>query len=474
MASDKPSTKVPTPELTRRAALKLTGGTIVGGSTIGAASTASSAQSQGNSERKYITNTASDPTWGGLNQQHAVHYNGTTYFGYHGGCQDRLDPFVMSYDHNSGTTNGPVKVGDNPLAPFGDNHGSPAMIVDDAGYIHVVYGGHGQFRGKQTHAVSQNPEDISSWKILDNIDHLTTYPQFIKKNDGTLYLFYRDGIHQNDWEYVTSTDNGRTFSDPTVIASAGEKRTGGYGEDSEYEDSWYLKFRKDRNDSIHMTGMYHAHGTGDGNLPYIHPYNRFNRYYMQMTSEGTWKNAARETIDLPFDKPEADDKMLVYDTGMDYVLPPAKMAYHDVGDNNASRGVFQVPHLVFPTEQGYSGFTFARWDGDSWEIHEEDVPYGPMFMKSPRDIRIYNSGRHGGDTDPDIGVYQSTDRGQTWQRIEDMPKHRLKRQEVIQNYHDDAKVYAFIPSSDKNRVPVYMYGESGFVTSDTNPSCPSN
>ncbi|MFC6964876.1 BNR-4 repeat-containing protein [Halocatena marina] len=384
----------------------------------------------------------------------------------------------MSYDHKTGTANGPVKVGDNPLAPHDDNHGSPAMIVDDAGYIHVVYGGHGQHAGKQAHAVTQTPEDISSWEILDNIDHETTYPQFIKKNDGTLYLFYRDGIHQHDWEYVTSTDNGRTFSDPTVIASAGEKRTGGYGEDSVYLDSWYLRFRKGRNDSIHMTGMYHAHGPWktESNLPHIHPYNRFNRYYMQMTSEGTWKNAARETIDLPFDKTEADEKMLVYDTGMDFALPPAKMAYHDVGNSNSSRGVFQVPHLVFTTKHGRSGFTFARWDGDSWEIHEEDVPYGPMFMKSPQDIRIYNSGRYGSDAEPGIGVYQSTDRGQTWQKIEDMPdsKGNLRRQEVIQNYHDDAKVYAYTPSSEKNSVPVYMYGESGFVTSDNNPSCPPN
>ncbi|WP_264556862.1 BNR repeat-containing protein [Halocatena marina] len=449
--------------------------------------TATSAHKQPDSEQDYITNTASDhPTSGGSTPT-AHYYNGSTYFTYLGGCDDYFDPFAMSYDHATGTVNGPVHIGDNPLADVEDGHSVPAIIVDDDGYIHVIYGGHGHYRGRQTHAVSRTPEDISSWEILDNIDPETTYPSFIKKRDGTLYLFYRAGNHRDDWVYVTSTDNGRTFSDPTAFASAGNRRHGLYGHDVSYEDSWYLSFYKGRNGSIHVTGLYHAcHDSYSyplENMPEPrHGYNRFGTYYLRMNPDETWENAAGESIDVPFDKTLADEKLRLYDTGPDYVLAAPRMGYHDVGgsNSNTAHGVYDTPHLVFPTRNGMSGgFTFARWGGDSWEIHEEGTPWGPMFMKSPQDIRIYQSDRvaWGGpvnDSEPDSGEYRSTDGGETWERVGDVQNDQLHQQTVAYNYHNDAKVMALNYSDDraKNAQRIYLYGDSGFVRPDENPTCP--
>ena len=104
-----------------------------------------------------------------------------TYVAYQGPSEDA---YVCSYDHATSVWDGPVLAGTS-LMFDGDGHGKPTIAVDDAGYIHMVFGGHGghsglpgDYRlyaygnpppapgtvaGKQTHMRSNSPHDISSW-----------------------------------------------------------------------------------------------------------------------------------------------------------------------------------------------------------------------------------------------------------------------------------------------------------------------
>jgi len=110
------------------------------------------------------------------------------------------DPYVAAYDHATAEWSGPFKAGESILGKTPgakiDNHGKPEMIIDNAGYIHLFFGGHGGLprhgtnplgdthNGQQIHVVSRNPQDISSWEVLDNIPPFGTYDQVVKMDPG--------------------------------------------------------------------------------------------------------------------------------------------------------------------------------------------------------------------------------------------------------------------------------------------------
>jgi hypothetical protein len=128
---------------------------------------------------------------------------------------------------------------------------STITAVDNAGYIHVFFGGHGGLpeqgtnafgnthKGRQTHIVSKRPRDISSWEVLDNVSPFGTYNQTVKMDNGDIYLFYRHGAHRSDWVYQKSTDNGRSFA-PEVLVLKHLVHDG----DPVIHDSWYAWFAK--------------------------------------------------------------------------------------------------------------------------------------------------------------------------------------------------------------------------------------
>lgn len=178
----------------------------------------------------YFANNGFSNTVATLQHPSGEYHNGVTYVAYQGPLED---PYVAAYNHKTKTWSGPVKagvsiMGKTPSVKI-DNHGKPAMIIDEQGYIHLVFGGHGGLPrhgsnplgnthgGKQIHVVSKKPRDISGWEVLDNISPFGTYNQFVKMDNGDLYLFYRHGAHKSNWVYQKSTDNGRSFAKPVSI-----------------------------------------------------------------------------------------------------------------------------------------------------------------------------------------------------------------------------------------------------------------
>jgi len=77
------------------------------------------------------------------------HLNGITYVSYQG---PKEDPYVISYNHKTDEWDGPYKAGVSIMGKEPDrrkkidNHGKPTMIIDNDGYIHVFFGGHGGLR----------------------------------------------------------------------------------------------------------------------------------------------------------------------------------------------------------------------------------------------------------------------------------------------------------------------------------------
>jgi len=71
-----------------------------------------------------------------------------------------------------------------------DNHGRPAMTLDSKGYLHVVYGIHGN---TVPYKRSVRPNDASEWTEKKTFGGKMTYPTFVCGPDDTLYMTGRYG-----------------------------------------------------------------------------------------------------------------------------------------------------------------------------------------------------------------------------------------------------------------------------------------
>ena len=363
----------------------------------------------------YFTDNGYGKTVSTLQHPAAEYFKGVTYVAYQGPHED---PYVAAYHHGQGTWSGPVKAGVNPmgLSPDQvdpgalDNHGRPALTVDDQGFIHVIFGGHGGLfihgenkfglpgGGRQIHAVTEKHGDITSWKILDNVSPFGTYSQWVKSAHGGLYLFYRHGSHRSDWVYQKSTDNGRTFAPPVSFLKSKESR-----ESPAVYDSWYAWFDPGQGDTITASYVYHPCGTSPA-----HNSHRQNTYYMLLNcQDSTWTNVKGEKLALPVTKEAADEHTLILATGSE----------------KSNHGTCHVdseghPHVMFRFPG--DGIRYFRWDGLAWQKPttvadgQGGGQDGDFIIDSPMQIRMLlsQSGNGGGA----IGWWDTLDGGLTWKR----------------------------------------------------------
>ncbi len=336
----------------------------------------------------------------------AERHKDVTYIAYQGPHED---PYVCAYDHVAKRWSGPVKAGENPMGktpdpvePNGpDNHGRPAMIVDGKGHIHLIFGGHGgdyklgrnllgtPGKGRQTHVVSKNPEDISSWEVLDNIVPFGTYSQFVKMDDGDIYLFYRHGSHRSDWVYQKSNDDCRTFAPPVSVLKHKAQES-----DRNIHDAWYAWFENGKGDTITASYVYHPCRFKG------HTKERYNGYFMKLNcADDSWENAGGDALTLPVTKEYADENTLVCDTFATKV--------------KSNRGACRVddegnPHVFF-RQQGQ--VCYFRWLGNAWQAPAV-VPGGDgdMVVESPKVVRMLLSCGDG------VCWWETGDGGLTWNR----------------------------------------------------------
>ena len=99
---------------------------------------------------------------------------------------------VRTLDHSSNTWSAPVEIGDAT-----DNHGGPALTIDEEGYLHVLYYSHHHpFRYRR----SVRPNDASEWTPFEEFGHNLTYPALVCAQDGTLIMVARRSYDEQPWE----------------------------------------------------------------------------------------------------------------------------------------------------------------------------------------------------------------------------------------------------------------------------------
>jgi len=419
-------------------------------------------------EVDYFTDNAFSNAVATVQHPAGEYYKGVTYVAYQGPLEDA---YVAAYEHATAKWTGPFKAGESILGKTPgakiDNHGKPAMIIDNAGYIHLFFGGHGGLprhgtnplgdthNGQQIHVVSKKPQDITAWEVLDNIPPFGTYDQVVKMNNGDIYLFYRHGAHRSNWVYQVSTDNGRSFAAPVSILKT-KLRTDTPG----INDTWYAWFKKGRGGEIIAAINYHVCRED----PSKHIGERHNGYYMVMdTKDHVWRNVKGEVLTAPVTKEQADDMALVVDTG-DLWTVLGTVTLDDAGN----------PHVTFNVGEGmglhHGGpkqVTHYRWTGEAWYSGgstELPVGVGDIRAKSPNDVSLLLAHKEEGRGE--VAWWNSVDGGQSFAKGEvliQQEKTGFAVTSLIRNAHPDARVIAIGKSGKTDFRKAYLLGDNGPV-----------
>ncbi|MFP4845009.1 BNR-4 repeat-containing protein [Winogradskyella sp. PE311] len=402
-----------------------------------------------------------------------VYHKGVTYIAYQGPLED---PYVASYNHETKEWKGPFKAGVSVMGKDPnrkkqiDNHGKPALLIDDANYIHIAFGGHGgtpadgdnplgnHHYGKNLHAVSKKPLDISAWETLDNVSLFGTYSQFIKMDNGDMYLFYRHGAHRSDWVYQKSTDNGVTFSEPVSFLKH-KRRT-----DIEAEDSWYPWVSSGNGDDIIVAFDYHIcrdnRNAQDarGHIP-----ERHNVYYMVFdTKTGQWKNVKNEPLEMPLTKEMADEKTLVRNIPNDWTF----QGITDVDPNGNPHVAVLVGPDVNARRSGPKRLQHFRWDGQQWlKSNLANLPRGngDIEVQSSTAISIYLES----ETNDDVGEisrWDSFNGGETFKKTTVFLQRDYSGfviSSLIDNPHPDARIIVGEKKEGTDFRKMYLLGDSG-------------
>ncbi len=402
-----------------------------------------------------------------------VYHNGITYVCYQG---EKEDPYVASYNHTTKEWKGPFKAGVSEMGKDPnrkkriDNHGKPAMLIDDAGYIHIAFGGHGgtpadgenplgnHHYGKNLHAVSKKPLDISSWQTLDNISLFGTYSQFVKMDNGDMYLFYRHGAHRSDWVYQKSIDNGVTFDAPVSFLK--HKRL----QNIEAEDSWYPWVSKGNGNDIIVAFDYHICRDNKnaqdarGHIP-----ERHNIYYMVFdTKTGVWKNVKNESLQMPLTKEMADQKTLVREIPDDWTF----QGVVDVDPSGNPQVCMMVGPDIGEKRSGSKRIQHFRWNGTSWlKSNNKDLPRGngDIEVKSSNEVSLYLESRMSDDVG-EVSRWDSFNGGASFKKGTVFLRRKdatFVISSLIDNPHPDARIIVGEKASGTDYKKMYLLGDNG-------------
>ncbi|MFA3791991.1 BNR-4 repeat-containing protein [Aliiglaciecola sp. SL4] len=408
-----------------------------------------------------------------------VHANGITYVSYQGPLED---PYVASYNHNTGEWNGPFKagvseMGKDPSRPKIDNHGKPTMLIDDLGYIHIFFGGHGgmpkhgknllgnHHYGRNKHVVTTKPGDISQWQELDNIPAFGTYNQAVKMDNGDIYLFYRHGAHRSDWVYQKSTDHGRTFDAPVSFLKHKKRQ------DIKADDSWYAWVSKGQNDDIIVSYDYHVCWNSDAGINGRgHTTERHDAYYMVFdTKGGTWHNVKEENVNIPVTREVADNQTLVAKTGENWTFNGS--AHLD--ENGYPHIATNIGKDLGHKTGGPKQTSYFRWTGTEWvggnpvnpqTRLDNTVSRGDFFINSANEVTFALGYQE--QNDGVISYFTSVDGGKSFNKSQEL----LRRENaawaltaLIQNSHPDARVIVAEKQTGSNWHKLYLLGDNGPV-----------
>lgn len=368
---------------------------------------------------------------GGLGTYPAKHHpfavyderSNKTFFVYGGSYPDnnRLLHMISYYDHDTGNVARPRVLLDKKTE---DPHDNPTIAMDDEGHLWIFSNAHGPARPSFI-LQSTRPRDITSFKTVKKTNFSYGQPYYLPRQ-GFVFLHTKYG---RPWvtrrPRVMRSQNGTNWSSPKRLTHVAK---------GHYQISWPKLDGK----TIGTGFNYHPADTGlDG---------RTNLYYMESSDAGqTWHNIHGQTLELPLTEPENPA------LAIDYRARGRNVYLKEVRYDRSGR-----PVLLIITSEGYQAgpandprwFTVVRWTGSEWTEHkafraDNNYDYGSLYLRARDDWRVIAATRpspQAYNTGGEIGIWQSTDRGKSWEKIKQVTKnsnynHNYPRRPL--HYNDD-------------------------------------
>jgi len=392
----------------------------------------------------YFSDAAVDLGFLSINYPCAYYYNGKTYVAFQGDpdpTTDGLEIYIMYYDHTDDEWSGVYYVGHNFCVDdeSGDVHGSPAMWIDDLGYINVFYGAHNE---PLTYSRSTDPEDITSFEYRASIPTQAkiSYPKVLYDAvSNVAHLMYRfqyaDGYLSQ--VYTNSSDYGITWSTPQTLVN--------------FTTYWkwpladIMDFDADGK-TIHF-GIRYRNGT-------VPSQNDEDIYYMCLNvTTGHLYNASGYDLGVLIDETTELPSCQVYESGDDQTFGPAVHI-----DEN------KIPYIMFTDENGGTERTlFTFWNGTGWEPLEQVS--SPNTVAGGNDFIVHDSTNITAFVSDDQDIQRYTWNGATWtwqEEIYDSSK-MLSQTIVPVNYVDELSVFFtdYDVVLDGAHQKMYAWGTSG-------------
>lgn len=249
-----------------------------------------------------------------------------------------------------------------------DNHGGPAVVIDNAGIIHLFFGPHS---GPMKYIRSKNPHNIEAWTGSQEIgDHLT-YPTVVIDNSNSIYLFARkyDGSHAIDelTSLVFYKNENGIWSQPTDLAIPNFNKWIDAGKKLNYSQLGYVRWtqsaRIDSKNRIHLVYKNYEYLPED----LITDYQNFRggaSYfvgYLYSDDGGTTWNANEQPLVLPA-TPQTIEKIIGESD------PPIEGYYYNI--SNLSLDANDQPVVVLSKQSNNSStdILLAQRQGGKWEL----------------------------------------------------------------------------------------------------------
>ena len=226
-----------------------------------------------------------------------------------------------------------------------DNHGGPALTVDEAGYLHVLYYSHHHpFRYRR----SLRPNDASEWTPFQEFGHNLTYPALLCARDGTLVMTARRSYDDRPWELEmwTKAPGEAWKRQHSLLRSR-------YGDYAQFAAS--LAWSADHT-TLHLSARIYELPEGDPNAPYTTV-----GYLFSEDGGETWMSSDRKTLALPA-TPESFDTIASGRAKEGRVLNAGSMA---VGPD----GLPYVPYSVRTQDTSQAYLAKPLGDGKWRHIH---------------------------------------------------------------------------------------------------------
>ena len=391
----------------------------------------------------------------------------TTYVAYRG---PDADPHATAFDHRTRTFAEPTRIGTNPLR-LADNHGPPAICIDDDGYVFAFFGSNGSHHRL---ARTREPHDVSAWVDLGALDDISpgSYPSPRLADDGTLYLLYRAWPPSEPNEYPTgqygtiarSTDGGESFEDLGPIVD-----TSGHPDEL---SSTYVKDLAIRDGQCHLTWFIcrdHALPTTAASQ---HRFGIFHAVYDP--AEDVLLDMAGNRYEPPLTWDDMDGTPVTAFDGLDvnhpkFVVtddgPTILYTHYDPASVNFEDGTSRIEWLVtawrngrWRTERLPAAFATHLFDGGYPRLNE-DGQFEAHVITGGADESLVDGSRGG-----NFEVFTRT--GDGWERTTvataEAVGRPLSRVSTVANGRDEFASLV-VPASDDPTafdLPLYAYGDA--------------